>query len=82
MGVGVFGCLCLHDQSLEHMQGGGGGGEPGTCLILQLIKGTRDSSPPTHPQCVRKRGPRINTSLFSRQEKQEERQTGGGGDMT
>ena len=43
-------------------------GELWTCLILQLIKSTRDSFP-----CGRASGPHINMSLFSRQEKQEER---------
>lgn len=43
-------------------------GELWTCLILQLIKSTRDLFP-----CGHASGPHINMSLFSRQEKQEER---------
>lgn len=42
------------------------GGKRWTCLILQLIKSTRDLFP-----WGRESGPHINTSLFSRQEKQE-----------
>lgn len=43
-------------------------GEPWTCLILQLIKSSRDLFP-----CGPANGPHINMSLFSRQEKQEGR---------
>lgn len=49
-------------------------GERWTCLILQLIKSTRELFP---RGCAN--GPHINMSLFSRQEKQEESETDRGG---
>lgn len=60
----VCACTILHDQSLECTRGGSGG---------HVWSCSWSKAPETCSLVVVRAGPHINTSLFSRQEKQEER---------